>query len=112
MGADAQERRLSLHPTSRAQDHLAIRGVLPAAGQVGQPTGQALDSEQLDHLEAGVDRLASEFVGVVKEGRGKPARPAVGVAVLPVAEIPLNHPAEVGFNEELARVAAARQEGR
>ena len=85
MGAEAEQGGLGLHRPGRVDEDGAAVVVLPFGGQVRQPPAQALDADELHQLQAGVDDLLAQLVGVMEVGGGEPVGPVVGIAVLPGA---------------------------
>ena len=101
MRAEPKQRRLSLDHAGRPQDQLPIRGVLPALAEMRKPARQALDPDQLDHLQVGVFEFDPQLVGVMEVGGGEPVRPAVWIAVLALLEIALHDRPKVRVEQEL-----------
>ncbi len=103
MGARAEQARLGFHTPDRAQQDLALGGVVePGVERVGLRRGAdgALDRQQRADLEAGRDDLALELVRTVEVGSGEPAWVRARVAVLAVGEVALDDLLEAGSSRK------------
>ena len=100
MRAQPEQCRLRFNSAARKQDRLASNLVIPSRREVRRPTRKTLHAHEPKHLEASLLRFSPQLVGVMEERSREPVRPVLGVAVLAVVQVSLNHVAELGVDQE------------